>query len=338
MNQYLDSRRAAAVPAEDMQPGGTGSVPLISVIIPVYKAETMLDELYRRLRAALEQVTPDFEIVLVEDCGGDRSWEVIERLAAADPRVRGLQFSRNFGQHYGITAGLDYCSGRWVVVMDCDLQDQPEEIPRLYAKAQEGFDVVLALRGARKDPLLKRMTSWMYYRIFSYLADIEVDGDSGNFRIMSRRVVVNFTRMREQLRFFGGQVQWMGFPTTSIEVQHSERFDGGSTYTFAKLRKLAIDTIIAYSDKPLRIAARMGLLMASGSFCFGAFLLGRSLWHSSAIPGWASLIVSLYFIGGLIIGILGIIGVYLGKTFDEAKKRPLYIVRRATHSAGMEMD
>lgn len=337
MNSYINPPRDASKIVNTGNTNGTAVSPLISVIIPVYKAETMLDELYRRLCSALEQVTADFEIVLVEDCGGDRSWEVIERLALADNRVRGLQFSRNFGQHYGITAGLDYCTGRWVVVMDCDLQDQPEEIPRLYAKAQEGFDVVLALRGARKDPLLKRMTSWMYYRLFSYLADIDVDGDSGNFRIMSSRVVGNFTRMREQLRFFGGQVQWMGFPTASIEVEHSERFDGGSTYTFAKLRKLAIDTIIAYSDKPLRLAARMGLMMASGSFCFGAFLLGRSLWHGSAIPGWASLIVSLYFIGGLIIGILGILGIYLGKTFDEAKKRPLYIVRRATDSAGIDL-
>jgi glycosyltransferase involved in cell wall biosynthesis len=313
-------------------------VPLISVVIPVYKAELMLDELYRRLRDALEQVTPDFEIVLVEDCGGDRSWEVIERLAAADTRVRGLQFSRNFGQHYGITAGLDYCSGDWVVVMDCDLQDQPEEIPRLYAKAVEGYDVVLALRGARKDPFMKRITSKIFYSVFSYLADIEFDGNSGNFRIMSRRVVTNFTRMREQLRFFGGQVQWMGFPTSAIQVQHSERFEGNSTYTFAKLRKLATDTIIAYSDKPLRLAARMGLTIAAVSFCFGTYLLGKSLWHGSAIPGWASLIVSLYFIGGLIIGILGILGVYLGKTFDEVKKRPLYIVRRATVSAGVELD
>ncbi|MES2352175.1 MAG: glycosyltransferase family 2 protein [Pseudomonadota bacterium] len=308
--------------------------PLISVVIPVYKAERILDELYRRLRDALEPLSPHFEIVLVEDCGGDRSWEVIERLAAADPRVVGLQFSRNFGQHYGITAGMDQCRGDWVVVMDCDLQDAPEEIPRLYAKAQEGYDVVLALRGERQDPPLKRFTSWLFYRLFSYLADIDFDGDSGNFRIMSRQVVKNFNRMREQLRFFGGHVQWMGFPTTGIRVQHAERADGKSTYTFAKLWKLAADTIIAYSDKPLRMAARLGLSMAAVSMGFGAYILIRSLIQSSPIPGWSSLIVSLYFIGGLIIGILGILGVYLGKTFDESKKRPLYIVRRATANAG----
>ncbi|USX27934.1 glycosyltransferase family 2 protein [Oxalobacteraceae bacterium OTU3CINTB1] len=314
------------------------TTPLISVVIPVYKAEKILDELYRRLRDALDTVSTNFEIVLVEDCGGDRSWDVIERLAAADPRVVGLQFSRNFGQHYGITAGLDQCRGDWVVVMDCDLQDAPEEIPRLYAKAQEGYDVVLALRGARQDPLLKRCTSWLFYRLFSYLADIRFDGDSGNFRIMSRQVVRNFNRMREQLRFFGGHVQWMGFPTTGVQVRHQERFEGQSTYTFAKLWKLAADTILAYSDKPLRMAARLGLTMAAVSLGFGAYLLGRSLLEGSAIPGWASLIVSLYFIGGIIIGILGVLGVYLGKAFDETKKRPLYIVRRLTPNAGAMPD
>lgn len=304
--------------------------PLISVVVPVYKAENCLDELYLRLRTALESIAPNFEIVLIEDCGGDNSWKVIERLAAGDSRVLGIQFSRNFGQHYGITAGLDYCHGDWVVVMDCDLQDRPEEIPRLYAKAQEGFDVVLARRGLRRDPLLKRMTSWLFYKIFSFLADIEYDGESGNFRIMSRKVVVNFQRMGEQLRFFGGLVQWMGFPTASIEVEHAQRFEGKSTYTFSKLWKLASETIIAHSDKPLRLAVRFGFLMAFLSFCYGVYIFGHALYYGSAIPGWHSLIVSLYFIGGVIIAILGILGIYLGKTFDECKGRPLYIVRRST--------
>lgn len=312
--------------------------PHLSVVIPVYKAEQCLDELYQRLKSALESISPDFEIVLVEDCGGDNSWGVIERLAAADPRVLGIQFSRNFGQHYGITAGLDCCHGDWVVVMDCDLQDRPEEVPRLYAKAQEGYDVVLARRGARCDPPLKRMTSWLFYKIFSYLADIEYDGESGNFRIMSRKVVANFRRMGEQLRFFGGLVQWMGFPTASIEVEHAERFEGKSTYTFAKLWKLAAETIIAHSDKPLRLAVRFGFLMAFLSFFYGTYILGSALLYSSPIPGWSSLIVSLYFIGGIIIGILGILGIYLGKAFDESKKRPLYIIRRATFDEPSAVD
>ena len=302
----------------------------ISVVIPVFKAEHCLDELYQRLKAALQTIRPDFEVVMVEDCGGDNSWQVIERLAQADLHVHGIQFSRNFGQHYGITAGLDHCQGDWVVVMDCDLQDRPEEIPRLYAKAQEGYDIVLARRGKRQDPLHKRLTSWLFYKLFSYLADINYDGEVGNFRIMSRKVVANLCLMREQLRFMGGLVQWMGFPTTSIDVSHSERFEGKSTYTLAKLWKLASETIIAFSDKPLRVAVRFGFLMAFFSFGYGSFILGRTLLYGSPIPGWNSLIVSLYFIGGIIIATLGIIGIYLGKTFDETKKRPLYIISRAT--------
>lgn len=303
---------------------------LLSVVVPVYKAEKCLDELYHRLKVSLELITFNFEIVLVEDCGGDNSWQVIERLAIADSRVHGIQFSRNFGQHYGITAGLDHCTGEWVVVMDCDLQDRPEEIPRLFAKAQEGFDIVLALRGKRKDSIFKRVTSWFFYKLFSYLADFEYDSQVGNFRIMSRKVVANFCQMREQLRFFGGLVQWMGFPTTSIEVEHSERFEGKSTYTFAKLWKLATEAIIAYSDKPLRIAIRLGFLMALFAFFYGSYILGHAVFYGTVIIGWSSLIVSLYFIGGIIIALLGVLGIYLGKTFDETKKRPLYIIRQAT--------
>lgn len=306
------------------------ATPLISVIVPVYKAENCLAELYRRLCTALEGISSDFEIVMVEDCGGDNSWQLIADLAKVDARVIGIQFSRNFGQHYGITAGIDYCHGDWAIVMDCDLQDRPEEIPRLYHKALEGYDVVWARRGIRRDPLLKRITSWLFYKAFSYLADINYDGDNGNFCIMSRRVIDNFRRMGEQLRFFGGLVQWMGFKTSSIEVEHGGRFEGKSTYTFSKLWKLATNTIIAYSDKPLRVAIKLGFVMAAFAFCYGAYILGRAFIYGSPIPGWNSLIVSFYFIGGIIISILGILGIYLGKTFDQTKKRPLYIVSQTT--------
>lgn len=302
-------------------------MPHISVIIPVYKAEDSLEELYRRLKVSLEIITVDFEIVLVEDCGGDRSWPMILDLARRDARVKGIQFSRNFGQHYGITAGLDHCDGDWVVVMDCDLQDRPEEIARLYGKAQEGYDVVLARRGRRNDPLLKRFTSWLFYKIFSYLADMDYDGETGNFRIVSRKVVESFRTMRERLRFFGGLVAWMGFPTSSIDVQHDERFAGQSTYTFGKLWKLAGDTIIAYSDKPLRLSIRFGFAISVMAFAYGGYIIYRALVHGAAITGWSSLIVSVYFLGGIIISILGILGVYLGKTFDESKRRPLYLIR-----------
>jgi dolichol-phosphate mannosyltransferase len=304
--------------------------PHFSVVIPVYKAENCLEELYQRLKASLESISPNFEILMVEDCGGDRSWTIIEELSKRDARVLGIQFSRNFGQHYGITAGLDQCRGDWVVVMDCDLQDRPEEIPRLYAKALEGYEMVLARRGKRKDPWLKRFNSWIFYKIFSYLADLDYDSETANFRIMSRKVVMNFRRIGEQLRFFNGLMQLMGFETASIEVDHGERFEGKSSYTFRKLWKLGVETIIAYSDKPLRLAIRLGFIMASFSFMYGAYILWHALFLGSTVPGWNSLMISLYFIGGIIITILGIIGIYLGKTFDETKKRPLYIINKTT--------
>ena len=305
----------------------------ISVVIPVYRAEGCLEELYRRLRAALEPVSGDFEILLVEDCGGDRSWPLITELAKRDPRVKGIQFSRNFGQHYGITAGLDHCDGDWVVVMDCDLQDRPEEIPRLYAKAQEGHEIVVARRGKRSDPLLKRLSSWLYYSVFSWLADMDYDPQAGNFRILSRKVIDNYRNMRERSRFFGSLINWMGFPAASIDVQHDERFEGQSTYTFSKLWRLGAETIIAYSDKPLRLAIRFGFAIASFAFLYGLYILFLALFHGSPVTGWSSLIVSVYFIGGIIIAILGVLGIYLGKTYDETKQRPLYVINHITFDA-----
>lgn len=304
-------------------------MPHLSVVIPVYRAEDCLEELYRRLVSALSGLSQDFEIVMVEDCGGDRSWDIIQRLALQDARVKGMQFSRNFGQHYGITAGLDHCDGDWVVVMDCDLQDRPEDIPLLYAKAQEGYDVVHALRDRHNDALMKRWGSNLYFKLLGYFADVAYE-TPGNFRILSRKVVENFRQLREQLRYSTGLLHWMGFPTAYVPVQQAERYAGETSYTFRKLINLALDIVIAFSDKPLRLAVRLGFLIAFLAFCYGLYILVRALLYGSAITGWSSLIVSIYFIGGIIIAILGVIGIYLGKTFDETKKRPLYIVMNTT--------
>lgn len=302
----------------------------ISVVIPVYKAESCLHELYRRLTASLTKITENYEILLVEDHGGDRSWEIIRELSQKDSRVKGYQFCRNFGQHYGITAGLDHCDGDWVVVMDCDLQDQPEEIPRLYEKAMEGYDVVLAKRGKRSDAFLKRVSSHLFYRCFNYLADLDYDPEVGNFRIISRRVTDAVVTMREQLRFFGGMVDWLGFPSASIKVEHAERFSGETSYDFRRLWRLACETIVAYSDKPLRISIRFGFTMAALAFATALYYIYRTLVYGSPVLGWSSLIVSIYLIGGIIIAVLGIIGLYLGKTFDQTKSRPLYVIMETT--------
>lgn len=303
----------------------------LSIIIPIYRAENYLIELYNRLIVTLESITQHFEIIMIDDCSDDHSWEIIIQLARSDARVKGFKFSRNFGQHYGITAGLDYCKGDWAIVMDCDLQDQPEEIPKLYQKALEGYEIVLAKRKNRKDPVIKRFFSWLFYKIFSYFLDLQYDGEVGNFRILSKKVVSTFRLMRENLRFFGGMISWMGYQTTSIDVEHAKKDNNKSTYSLQKLCKLASDSIIAYSDKPLRLAIRLGFIMAMLSFLYGSTLFIKAFIYRSPVPGWTSLIVSLYFIGGIIIVILGIIGIYLGKTFDEAKKRPLYIIEEVVN-------
>lgn len=302
----------------------------ISVVVPVYKAESYLNQLYERLKRTLESLLVDFEIILVEDCGGDRSWEIIKELAAKDVRVKGFQFTRNFGQHYGITAGLDHCDGDWVVIMDCDLQDRPEEIPKLYAKVKEGYHVVLARRGPRKDPFLKRVASDLFYRFFRYLSGMDYDGSVGNFRIISKNVVMNFRQIREQLRFFGGLMNWMGYPCVYVEVAHEKSALGRSTYTFRKLFKLAVETIIAYSDKPLKLSIKIGFFMSSTAFVCGVYIVWLALFMGIPVMGWPSLMVSFYFLGGLIIAILGVMGVYLGKTFDESKRRPLYVILNQT--------
>ncbi len=302
----------------------------LSVVIPVYKAEDCLDELYRRLKTSLESITDDFECILVEDCGGDASWKIIQELAVQDSRIKGIQLSRNFGQHHAITAGIDYARGDWVVVMDCDLQDQPEEIPRLYARAQQGADVVLARRMGRQDVVEKRLSSLLFYRLFNYLTDMDYDPKVGNFRIMSAKVAENVRQLREGLRFLPGMMEWLGFPVATVDVAHAARYSGESTYTFRKLLSLATDTIIAYSDKPLRMSIKLGFTIAGLSFLAGIALLVYAGLYDIPVMGWSSLMVSLYFLGGMIIANLGIIGIYLGKTFDETKKRPLYVINHKT--------
>ena len=316
--------RAGAVP--DI----SGDVPDISVVVPVYGGEACLDELYRRLVAVLSPLVARFEIVLVEDCGPDQSWSRIKLLAVADPRVRGLQFSRNFGQHRSISAGIDAARGDWIVVMDCDLQDRPEEIALLYAEALRGFDVVLARRIRRRDNIWKRVTSGVFYAVFRWLTDLQYDGTVGNFRIISRQVADSFRGFTEQMRFFGGIVTWLGYRVGAIDVQHDPRFAGQTSYTWAKLFDLGFQTIVAYSDKPLRLAIRVGLLLSIGSLAVGMFVFVRALRGGYQVSGWASLMVSIYFLSGMILGFMGIIGVYLGRVFDEVKGRPLYVIRDRT--------
>ena len=302
----------------------------ISVVAPVYREEGNVAELVRRLHAALSSITEDFEIVLVEDGGGDRSWDIILEESKKDRRVKGLRLSRNFGQHYAISAGLERTDGDWVVVIDGDLQDRPEVIPDLYAKAQEGYDVVFVERIDRPESRFYMLLQKIFHRSLSWLAGTEYDPRHGNFSIISRGVVNNFRELRENLRFYGGIVWWLGYRRASVPAQHGERFSGSSVYTFGKRLKLATDIIIAHSDRPLHLSVGLGLIMTVLSFLYGSYIIVRAIVGDVAIEGWASLIVSVYFVGGVILFVLGITGIYIGKLYNEIKKRPLYVIAEST--------
>ncbi len=298
----------------------------ISVVSPVYGCSTSLLELYIRLKKTLEEITPDFEIILVNDASPDNAWEVIKEICQKDTRVKGINLSRNFGQHYALTAGLDYTRGEWVVVMDCDLQDSPEEIIKLYNMVVSGYDIVLGKRIIRKDVFLKRIASKLFYFLFYLLTDVKMDQTVGTYRIMSKNVVVNFRKFREQSRFFGGIINWMGFNVTTLEIKHEDRKYGKTSYNISKLVKMALNNILSFSDKLLKVSIKLGFTLVIISGIFISYKIIQSLFSETKLIGWSSLIATVLFSTGLIVSVLGIIGIYVGKVFEQTKERPLYII------------
>lgn len=298
----------------------------ISVVIPVYGCRAALPELHRRLVDTLEGMGKSFEIVLVDDCCPQNSWDVIKDICARDDRVKGIHLSRNFGQIRAITAGLDNSRGDWVVVMDCDLQDRPEAIARLYAKAQEGFDVVFVKRVERKDSGLTLFLSRLFYRVYSYFTDDAYDSSLCNFSISRRIVIDNYCRMREHNRGFTMFVKWLGFRQTAIEVEGDERFEGTSSYNFRKKLAMAFELITAQSNKPLKLAVGAGFVIALLAFLYLLVLVVRYFVSPGVQVGWTSTIASIYLMGGLILSAIGVVGLYVGNIFDEVKNRPLYVI------------
>ena len=300
----------------------------ISVVSPIYKGEKMVAELVRRIKDNVLPITESYEIILVNDASPDNSWEEIKKECATDTRVKGIDLSRNFGQHYAITAGLNYAKGEWVVVMDCDLQDRPEEIPNLYNKAQEGWDSVFAQRIRRSDGFIKRMSSKAFYALFSYLTETKQDPSVANFGIYNRKVINAILSMHDHIKYFPTMVQWVGFRKYYLPIVHDERLEGKSSYSFGRLLHLAIDTIIAFSDKPLRIAAKLGLIIAFGALIVGVIYLSRFYMGDIEVLGYTSIVISVWFLGGIIIFLCGVLGIYLGKTFEKVKGRPVFIMDR----------
>jgi len=299
----------------------------ISIVSPVYRAAGMIGELIARCEKQLQQISPNYEIILVDDRSPDNSWEEMVKHASANPKVKAIRLSRNFGQHYAISAGLDYTQGKWVIVMDCDLQDRPEEIPRLYKKAtEEGLEVVLAQRTNRKDSFLKKLYSKVFYRTLSYLTGSHQDHTVANFGIYHQKSIEAIKTMRESIRYFPTMVKWTGFNTGTLEVEHAEREHGSSNYNFDKMIKLALDIVLAYSDKPIRLMVKLGVFISGFSFLFAISVIYRAINGDIEVLGYASLITSIWLFSGLIIVMLGITGLYIGKIFEGVKSRPIYIV------------
>ena len=299
----------------------------LSVISPIYKGEKMLDELVSRIETSVETFTKDYEIILVNDCSPDDSWNRIKEICAKDKKVKGVNLSRNFGQHYAITAGLTESTGEWVVVMDCDLQDRPEEIPNLYQKAQEGYDTVLAQRIERKDGYFKRLSSILFSATFAFLTDQEQDKTVGNFGIYHRQVINAVLSMGDSVRWFPLMVKWVGFNIAYMPVEHAERAEGKSSYSFRRLFSVASDNMIAFSNKPLRLMLQFGFFVVVISVLVALFYLGRYISGGIAVDGFTTMVLSMWILGGIIIMMIGMTGIYIGKTFDKTKGRPIYIIR-----------
>lgn len=303
--------------------------PFISVVTPVYQADACLEELCRRLVAALEPISRDFEIIWVEDASPDGSWKTVERLVAAESRCKGIRFARNFGQHYAITAGLEHAAGEWVVVMDCDLQDQPEEIGKLLQTARAGnYDVVFGRRLRRRDRWLRRAASRCFYAAYNFFTNARFDNSVANFSISRRRVIAEFLRLREHSRSFPLFIRWLGFDVGYVDVAHGERFAGKTSYDLSKLLRFAAESIVSQSNKPLYVSAAIGFLLAAGAFLAALYFAARYFLRGTPVAGWTSTMVSLWFVGGVLLANLGVLGIYLGRVFNEVKNRPLYVVRQ----------
>ena len=301
--------------------------PHISIVSPVYRGEKMVAELVRRNVESLSTITDDYEIILVNDASPDNSWEEIVKQCQSNPKVKGINLSRNFGQHYAITAGLHYAKGDWVVVMDCDLQDQPEEIANLYKKAQEGYEIVYARRVARKDKFFKRLSSTLFHWVYNWLSGLEADKTIANFGIYKQCVIAEFNKMPERARSFPSLVKYLGFKDTAIDVEHAERAEGKSSYNLYKLFKLSFDVIVSNSNKPLRMAVGFGFGMAAISFLLALYNVIAKWIGIIQVDGFTTTIFSIWFVGGLMLFVMGILGLYIGKIFDQVKGRQLFVVK-----------
>src|SRR5574341_113167 len=308
------------------EPGGHV---LLSIVLPIYNNALCLEELSRRLHAVLtSEGIDDYEVIFIDDGSGDSSREVVRQLCANDPRVKLIALSRNFGHQYAITAGFDSARGAAVLVMDVGLQDPPEVIPDFLAKWREGYDVVYGVRLDRPgEQRFKRWTALLFYRILRRLTSTEIALDSGDFRLVSRRAMDTFNTLRERSRFVRGMVSWLGYPHASVHYNRAPRWAGESQYSLRKLVRFALDGIFAFSDLPLRIATWTGFAGVGVCLPYLGYAVASKLILGVPVQGWVSLVAIIIFIGSVQLTMLGVMGEYVGRIYEELKGRPLYVIQ-----------
>jgi dolichol-phosphate mannosyltransferase len=303
------------------------STPTLSVVIPVYNEEMNIGKLYQRLQNSLKPLNIDWEVVYINDGSKDRSLLVLQGLAETDHHVKYIDFSRNFGHQLAITAGIEHARGEWIVIMDGDGQDPPELLPDLLSKAQEGFEVVYARRRKRDgENFLKKFTARLFYRLLARITNIEIPVDTGDFRIIHRKIQRILSKMPEQHKYIRGQISWIGFNQTFLEYDREERMGGATKFTYRKMMRFALDGISSFSTWPLKVATITGFLVSAVAFVLIVYSLYQKFFGTTE-PGWTSLHISVLFLGGIQLIGIGMLGEYLGRVSDNVKNRPHYIVR-----------
>lgn len=303
---------------------------ILSIVVPLYRCEDTIKSLIKRVDIAMSNLVIEnrieIEFILVDDRSPLDDWKTVSELANVDSRIKGIRLSRNFGQHPAIIAGLMNSRGDWVVVMDGDLQDRPEEIPKLLLKALDGWDGVVARRVNRKDTLLKKATSWIYSQVLYNLTGFRRDSRISNFGIYNRKIISAILSVGDYIKLFPILINWVGFDVIAIDVEHGERTLGSSSYTLRKAFNLAVNSLITFSDKPLKVTLKIGFAIAAISLATALFYFIGAIFGGYAVQGWASLIISLWFLGGCQILFLGVVGLYIGKAFNQTKNRPVFII------------
>jgi glycosyltransferase involved in cell wall biosynthesis len=299
-----------------------------SVVIPMYNEEEVIQETYRRLKTVMDQSGESYELLFVNDGSRDRSAQIISQLAKTDSNIRLIDFSRNFGHQIAVTAGMDYASGQAIVIIDADLQDPPEVILRMLEKWREGYEVVYGKRLKRHgETIFKKATAYLFYRILGALTNDKIPKDTGDFRLIDRKVCDAMKKLNEKNRFLRGMINWVGFRQVAVEYVRDERWAGETKYPLKKMLKFASDGIFSFTYKPLKLATYLGFLLSFSGFLYLLYVLYQKLFTDSTTAGWASLVAVNLVFNGIILLILGILGEYVGRIYEEVKGRPLYIVK-----------